>query len=131
LRIVIKHDNVLRQKFLRGNEVRTMVHIVGLELLEDELKAVVRAGNYRSTKEAVGHALDVLLAANAQLRVSTAVELYRRGKVTLSRAAETANMELETFKEELAGKGVPIRVDESPEEIRAGAHVIHHIRNAP
>lgn len=108
-----------------------MAKIVSLELLEDELRAVVRAGGYRSRKEAVGHALEVLLTANPHLRMSTAVELYHRRKVTLSRAAEVAGMELEAFKERLAKEGVPLRVDESPEEVRVGADLIHRLREAP
>ena len=40
------------------------------------MKAVMQAGNYESKEEAIGHALEVLLVANPQLRVDTAVELY-------------------------------------------------------
>jgi hypothetical protein len=53
-----------------------MSKIVSLELFEDELRAVVRVGGYKS-KKAVGHALEVLLTANPDLRIRTAVELYR------------------------------------------------------
>ncbi|MBI3796667.1 MAG: hypothetical protein HY268_06825 [Deltaproteobacteria bacterium] len=66
-----------------------MANLTTPELLEDEIKAVVRAGNYRSKEEAVGHALEVLLAANPHLRMNTAVELYRQSKVTLSRSAKS------------------------------------------
>ena len=92
---------------------------------------MVQAGDYRSQEEAIGHALEVLLAANPQLRRNTAVELYRRSKVTLSRAAEIAGLELEAFKERLAEQDVPIPVDEPPEEVRAGAELIQRLREAP
>lgn len=105
-----------------------IANITSPELLEDELKAVVQAGDYRSEKEVVRHALEVLLAANSHLRVDTAVELYREGKVTLARAAEIAQLEWEAFKERLAAKDVPIRVDEPPDEVRAGAAMIHRLR---
>ena len=105
-----------------------MANIVSPELLEDELQAVVRAGGYRSEEEAVRHALEVLLAANPHLRTQTAVELYRQGKVTLSRAAEIAQLELETFKEKLAEKDLPMEVDETPDDVRAGADLIHRLR---
>ena len=97
-----------------------MARIVTLELLEDELEAVIQARGYRSDREAVGHALGALLSANPHLRVSTTVELYRQNKVTLSRAAEIAGLEWEAFKQTLAERGVPISVDESPEEIPVG-----------
>lgn len=105
-----------------------MAHIVSPELLEDELQALVRAGGYRSEQEAVRHALDVLLAANPVLRTQTAIELYRHGKVTLACAAEMAQLELETFKEQLAEKDLPLEVSEAPEDVRAGADLIHQLR---
>jgi predicted HTH domain antitoxin len=105
-----------------------MTRIIDLALLEDELTAVVQAGDYTSREEAIGHALEVLLTANPLLRINTAVELYRLGKVTLTRAAEIAGLELEALKEQLAKRAVPILVDESSKEIRAGAELIHHQR---
>ena len=105
-----------------------MGNIISMELLEDELQAVVQAGGYGSEKEAVGHALEVLLAANQSLRIRTAVEIYQQGKVTLSRAAEIAGLEWEDFQAQLAEKGVPLQVDELPEEVEAGAALIHRLR---
>ena len=105
-----------------------MTRIIDLALLEDELTAVVQAGDYTSREEVIGHALDVLLAANPPLRISTAVGLYRWGKVTLTRAAEIAGLELEAFKEQLAERNVPILLDEAPDEVRAGAELIQHQR---
>jgi predicted HTH domain antitoxin len=100
------------------------------ELLEDELKALVRAGGYGSEREAVGHAVEVLLAANPSLRVSTAVELYRQGRVTLARAAEIAGQEWEEFRGRLAEKQVPLEMDASAEDIQASVDVIHRLRQA-
>lgn len=108
-----------------------MPNIVSPELLHDELKAVVQAGGYPSEEEAIRHALEVLLAANDSLRVSTAIELYRQGKVTLSRAAEIAQLELELFKEKLAEKNVPLPIDETPEDLQAGTDFIGQRRKKP
>jgi predicted HTH domain antitoxin len=106
-----------------------MANPLNLEFLEDEIKAVVQAGHYPSEREAIGHALEVLLAADPLLRINTAVELYRQGKVTLSRAAELAGLEMESFKERLAQQGLSIPVDETPEEIYAGAEMIRRLRS--
>ena len=108
-----------------------MAPIISLELLEDELKAVVQAGAYTSKEEVIGHALEVLLAAHAPLRIKTAVELYRQGTVTMARAAEIAGLELEAFKDQLATHQVPIPADETPEEIQAGAEQIRRLRESP
>ena len=105
-----------------------MVAVISPDLLENELKAVMQAGNYESKEEAIGHALEVLLVANPRLRIDTAVELYRRNRVTLTRAAEIAGLEMETFKQQLAEQDVPIAVDESADEIHAGAGSIHRLR---
>ncbi len=108
-----------------------MADIVSLDLLEDELNAIMQAGGYSSRESTVVHALEVLLAANPQLRVSTAIELYRKGAVTLSRAVEISGLETESFKDRLAEMDVPLRADELPEEIRVGAELIGHLRQAP
>ena len=105
-----------------------MANIIGLDLLDDELRAIVHAGDYRSKEDAIAHALEVLLVANPALRLNTAVELYRQSLVTLSRAAEVAGLELEAFKEQLAKRDVSIAVDEPPEEVRTGAGLIHRLR---
>ena len=101
-----------------------------LELLEDELQAVTQAGAYTSKEQAIEHALQVLLAANPQLRVDTAIELYRREKVTLSRAAEIAGLEWDAFKEKLSDRGIETIVDESPAEVQAGVELIRQVRGA-
>ena len=108
-----------------------MAPIIRVELLADELKAVVQAGAYASKEEVIGHALEVLLAAHVPLRINTAVELYRQGTVTVARAAEIAGLELEAFKDQLAEHNVSIPTDETPEEIQAGAELIRRLREAP
>ncbi len=105
-----------------------MVNVISSDLLEDEIKAVMQAGNYGSKEEAIGHALEVLLVANPRLRVDTAVELYRRNQVTLVRAAEISGLEVEAFKQQLTEQNVPIAVDEPVDEIHAGAGLIHRLR---
>ena len=103
---------------------------MNLELLEDELQAVTQAGAYKSKEEAIEHALAVLLAANPQLRVDTAIELYRQAKVTLSRAVEIAGLEWDAFKDKLNERGIEVTVDESPEEVQAGTALIRRLRDA-
>ncbi|WP_143301354.1 UPF0175 family protein [Candidatus Entotheonella palauensis] len=104
---------------------------IRVDLLEDKLKAVMQAGAYNSKEEAIGHALEVLLAAHAPLRIKTAVELYRQGNVTVARAAEIAGLELEAFKDQLSVLNISVPADETPEEIQAGAEWIRHIRETP
>jgi predicted HTH domain antitoxin len=106
-----------------------MSRIVTPELLNDELQAVVRAGSYASKDDALQHALEVLLTANRELSLNTAIELYRRGKITLLRASEIAQVDLEAFKAALLERKIPISIDEPAADIRAGAELIHHLRS--
>jgi predicted HTH domain antitoxin len=102
-----------------------------LELLEDQLSAVVRAGGYKSKDEAVSHALAVLLAANSELRINTAVELYRHSRVTLARAVEIAGLEWEEFKARLAEQGISLMVEGEASDVLAGADLIQRLRQSP
>jgi len=107
-----------------------MVDVISPGLLEDELKAVMQAGNCASKEEAIGHALEVLLVANPRLRIDTAIELYRRNRVTLTRATEVAGLEMEAFKQQLAEQDVPIAVDEPADEIHTRLLNLHQTRHA-
>jgi predicted HTH domain antitoxin len=102
--------------------------IVTEELLDKELKAILKAGGYGSKKAVVGHALEVLLAANPTLRLAMAVELYRGGEVTLSRASEIGGLDVESFKDHLAEKGVERIVEVAREEIIEGTNRIRKYR---
>jgi len=106
-----------------------MQGLVSVELLKDELESLVRAGYYPSAEEAIRHALEVLLTANPTLRRSVAVDLYTQGKMTLSRAAELAGVDAETFKQHLAEAGLFIEVDEPEDEVITGAKHIRQMRS--
>lgn len=106
-----------------------MSRIISESLLDNELVALVKVGNYQSEREAISHALEVLLVANSQLRLDTAIELYRQELVTLSRAAEIAGISFGAFKQKLVECSIPIRVDSSPLEIVEGASLIKKLRS--
>ena len=92
------------------------MNIVTEDLMDKELKAIIRAGGYRSEQAVVGHALEVLLTANPSLRLAAAVELYRSGEVTLARASEIGGVSMEAFKDHLAEKGIDRVIDISGKE---------------
>lgn len=101
-----------------------MAILLDSERLEEDLEAIVRAGAYASRDEVVRHALEVLLLANPQLRLKTAIELYRDDKVTLSRAVEIAGVDYETFKESLTAAGVERVIEAEPDEVRLGTQAL-------
>ncbi|PSG99742.1 MAG: hypothetical protein BRC28_03120 [Nanohaloarchaea archaeon SW_4_43_9] len=76
---------------------------------EDIIEAGGKVGSYRDKDEFVRDAINTLLAANKELRLELAVELYEEEKISLGRAAELADLSYEEIKEELSGRGIEIR----------------------
>ncbi len=76
------------------------------ELVKKEIDALVKAGYYSSKSDVVKDALRTFLYSRKNLRLAAATELYRRGEVTLSKAAEIADLDITKFKERLKESGI-------------------------
>lgn len=99
------------------------------ELYEQEIAAVIDAGYYSNKSEVVRDALRTLFEDKTQLRLAAAIEMYKKGEVTLSRAAEVAEMGFFQFKEILKDRGVRMEVPhQSKEEIDRGVELIRKLR---
>lgn len=86
------------------------------------IEAGVRTGSYRSKDEFVGDAINTLLAANKELRLELAVELYEDEKISLGRAAEMSDLNYEEMKGEPFERDIEIRRGpESAEEMEEDA----------
>ena len=77
---------------------------------------LVRIGRYASQKELIQDALRALLRAKPELKRDVAIELYNKNEVSLSRAAEMCELNIEDFKELLKEKGLKIAVPSIPVE---------------
>jgi len=77
---------------------------------------LVRIGKYASQKELIQDALRTLLRAKPELKRDVAIELYDKNEVSLSRAAEMCELNVEDFKELLKEKGLKIAVPSIPVE---------------
>ena len=82
------------------------------EIYKKEIKAVISAGYYSNKSEVIRDALRSFFESKVQLRLAAAVELYKEGEVTLSKAAELAGMTTIEFKEILRDRGIKIVVPE-------------------
>lgn len=71
-----------------------------------ELAALIKAGVFRSKREAVAEALRLMFATRPQLRLEAAIQLYKDAAVTLGRAAELAGLTRWEFEAILADRGV-------------------------
>jgi predicted HTH domain antitoxin len=74
--------------------------------LLDELDVLIEKGINKDRESLVGDAMRSLLRSQPELRGQLAVELYRQGRVSLSRAAEIGGTDMESFKELLREAGV-------------------------
>ncbi len=81
-----------------------------------ELQTIMNVGSWQTEEEMISEALDTLLSSRPELRRGVAVELYLQDKVTLSRAAEIAGMNLWQFKDHLRARGIEILVPEETVE---------------
>ena len=78
------------------------------QIYEEEIDGVIEAGYYSNKSEVVRDALRLLFESKQNLRIAAAVELYKKKKVTLARAAELAFLTSIEFKETLKDRGVKI-----------------------
>ena len=80
------------------------------KVYQHEIEAVVDAGYYSSKSDVVRDALRLLFDTRTNLRLSAAIEMYRKDVVTLGKAAEIAGMNTISFKEILRDRGIPVEV---------------------
>ena len=71
-----------------------------------ELAALIKAGVFRSKREAVAEALRLMFATRPQLRLEAAIQLFKDAEVTLGRAAELAGLTRWEFEAILADRGI-------------------------
>ncbi|NQE05597.1 hypothetical protein C5S32_06970 [ANME-1 cluster archaeon GoMg1] len=91
------------------------------DLVKKELGVISKTGLYRDEKEFIKEAVNTLLAARKDLRVSIACELYKKGEISLGKACEIASLNIEEMKEVLYKRGIKRRVNVSAEEMESMA----------
>ncbi len=79
------------------------------EELMRSLEVVNKTGIYKDKDEFLEDAINLMLTARKDVRLSIAVELYRDGAISLGRFAELAKISYEGAKKVLLSKGITIR----------------------
>ncbi|MBI2655054.1 UPF0175 family protein [Candidatus Woesearchaeota archaeon] len=98
---------------------------------EEEIEGVVAAGYYSNKSEVVREALRYFFDTKKNLKLAAAIELYKEDKVTLSRAAELADLTSIEFKEILADKGIKIIIPgKDSGEMRSQMSLLKKTRSA-
>ena len=67
-------------------------------ILVSQIEALVDSGHYSSRSDVVKEALRFMLEKKNHLRHASAVEMYKKGKATLTKGAEVAGVSPDTFR---------------------------------
>jgi predicted HTH domain antitoxin len=96
-----------------------------VDIIKEGMVCLIRAGYYKDREALLEESFRTLLEVKPALRSEMAIELYRSGKVSLSRAAEVAGTSQEGFKNILEQKGIERAIEPSSrEEIKRGVESI-------
>ncbi|CAD6491046.1 MAG: hypothetical protein LAKADJCE_00045 [Candidatus Argoarchaeum ethanivorans] len=84
--------------------------------IERKVRALLDAGYYSNKSEVIKNAIISLFRENTELNVTVAIELYKKGEVSLSKAAEIAGVTTIEFKEILGKRGFTREIETRPAE---------------
>lgn len=96
------------------------------DILSNEIEALVKSGYYSSKSDVIKDALRKLLEVKPNLRVSSAIEMYKLGKASLAKCAEIAEVSTVEFKEILAERGLVRKT--SSKNLTKGMSIIRRLR---
>ena len=96
------------------------------DVLSGEIEALVKSGHYSSKSDVVKDALRKLLEVKPNLRISSAVEMYKLGQASLAKCAEIAEVSTIEFKEILAERDIVRKI--SSKNLAKGASTIKKLR---
>lgn len=94
-------------------------------VITEGINSLVRAGYYESRERLLNDAFRTMLEVRPTLKTEMAVELYKTGNISLSRAAEIAGTSAEGFKNILEQRGIK-KIVKAPSEdkIKKGVELI-------
>lgn len=82
-----------------------MVSISIPKKMNEEIDAFINTGYYDNRSELIRDALRLFFAKKAEIRLVAAIELYQKGEITISRAAEMAGVSFDNMKSILEDEG--------------------------
>ena len=82
-----------------------------VSLRDMELKALIDAGVFKSKADAINEAVSTLFRVKPEMKLESAIQLYKDNKVTLGRAAEIAGLNRWEFTDILKDMGIRIVIE--------------------
>jgi predicted HTH domain antitoxin len=101
-----------------------------ITILLDELDVLIGKGIYKDRDALVKDAMRSLLRSKPELRGQLAIEMYKQGKVSLSRATEIVGIDIESFKELLREAGVARMIPPAGEVVQHEVEQLMRFREA-
>lgn len=99
------------------------------EVQNQEIDALVKAGEYTSKSDVAKDALRCLFLHNPSLKLNAAIQLYKENKVSIGRAAEIAGMNTIDFKEVLIERQITLNtLPPFKDRIKRGIAVVQQLR---
>ncbi len=86
-----------------------MVIVMKTSIVEKQVDALIKGGYYPNRAEFVEDAIRAFFELRKEMKIAAVVELYKKGEVSISKAAELAGLNIEEMKRVLADKGVEIK----------------------
>ena len=83
-------------------------------IMEMEIESLIESGYYTSKSDVIKDAFRVFLENKPYLKIASAIELFKMGRVTLGKAAEIAGVSFEEFKEILKDRGIKVVIEPDP-----------------
>ena len=101
------------------------------KVYEEEIEGVIEAGYYSNKSEVVRDALRLFFEQKQMLRVAASIEMFKKGKVSLARAAELAGLTSIEFKDILAERGIKtVVLKKGLKEAKKQMRLLEKVRSA-
>ena len=97
-------------------------------LLEDEMEALVEAGYYSSKADVIKDAVRTLMETKTNLRLIASIEMYKKEKISLERAADIAGISVIEFKDVLINKDIKRQLYVDTDDLKKSDELIRRMK---
>ena len=86
-----------------------MVMTMEANIIAKQVNALIEGGYYPNKAEFVEDAISAFFELRKDMKIASAIELYKKEEISISKAAELAGLDMEEMKRVLLGEGVRIK----------------------
>ena len=90
--------------------------------LVNAIEAAIKTGGYQNISELIFDSLEALIREKTQLAIDVGCQMYQEGKISLGRACELADVDMESMKAELRRREILRTSDLTSQEQEEAVH---------